>query len=93
LCVDAGHGGAGSVRFVVGDALGYALVRSGGVVVHLVLGQDGTQMSLAEYQHPVEELAAQGANEAFAGRVHARCPAKYAGLSLLSAESRCVTDR
>jgi hypothetical protein len=34
-------------------------------------------MSLAEYQHPVEELAAQGANEALAGRVHARRPAKY----------------
>src|ERR1019366_7585334 len=27
LCVDAGHRGAGSVRFVVGGALRYALVR------------------------------------------------------------------
>jgi hypothetical protein len=35
--VDVGYGGAGSVRFVVGDALGYALVRPGRVVVHLIL--------------------------------------------------------
>jgi hypothetical protein len=27
LCVDVGHGGAGSATFVVGDALGHALVR------------------------------------------------------------------
>ena len=32
LCVDAGRRGAGSVRFVVGDALRYALVRPGCVV-------------------------------------------------------------
>jgi len=43
-------------------------------VVHLVLGQDGAQMSLAEDQHAVEELAAQGADEALADRVHARRP-------------------
>jgi hypothetical protein len=43
LCVDAGHRGAGSVRFVVGDALRYALVRPGCVVVRLVVGQDGAQ--------------------------------------------------
>ena len=30
-------------------------------------------MSLAGDQHQVEDLAAQGADEAFAGRVHARC--------------------
>jgi hypothetical protein len=48
LCADVGRGGAGSVRFVAGDALGDALVRSGGVVVHLVFGQDGTQVCLAE---------------------------------------------
>ena len=47
-CVDVGRGGAGSVRFVAGDALGDALVRPGGVVVHLVFGQDGTQVCLAE---------------------------------------------
>ena len=41
LSIDAGHGGAGSVRFVAGDTLGDALVRPGRVVVHLVLGQDG----------------------------------------------------
>jgi hypothetical protein len=32
LCVYAGHGGARSVRFAVGDALGDALVRPGRVV-------------------------------------------------------------
>ena len=57
LCVYAGHGGARSVRFVVGDALGDALVRPGRVVVRLVLGQDGAQMPLAEDQHPVEEFS------------------------------------
>jgi hypothetical protein len=68
-CVDDGHGGSGNVRLVVGDALGDALVRSGGVVVHLVVGQDGSQVCLAEDQDPVEELSAQGADQAFAGRV------------------------
>jgi hypothetical protein len=72
LCVDVGHGGAGSVRFVVGDVLGDALVRPGRVVVRLVLGQDGAQMSLAEDQDAVEEFSAEGADEAFADRVHAR---------------------
>ena len=62
----------GSVMSGIGDALGDALVRPGRVVVRLVLGQDDRQMSLAEYQHPVEELAAQGADKAFADRVHAR---------------------
>ena len=71
-CVDAGHGGAGSVTFVVGDALRYALVRPGRAVVHLILSQDGVQVCLAEDQHPAEELAAQGPDEAFAGCVHAR---------------------
>jgi magnesium chelatase family protein len=69
LCVYAGHGGARSVRFAVGDALGDALVRPGRVVVRLVLGQDGAQMPLAEDQHPVEEFPAQGADEALADRV------------------------
>ena len=70
--VYAGHGGARSVRFAVGDALGDALVRPGRVVVRLVLGQDGAQMPLAEDQHPVEEFSAQGADEALADRVHPR---------------------
>ena len=39
-CADVGHGGVGSDAFVVGDALGDALVRPGGVVVRLVFGQD-----------------------------------------------------
>jgi hypothetical protein len=41
----------------------------GRVVVQLVFGQDGAQVCLAEDQHAVEELAAQGADGAFAGRV------------------------
>ena len=53
LCADVGHGGAGSVRFVAGDVLSDALVRSSRVVVHLVLGQDGAQMPLAAVHSPV----------------------------------------
>src|SRR6266704_2277521 len=71
-CVDVGYGRGMSVAFVVGDALGDALVRPGRVVVHLVFGQDGPQMRLAEDKHAVEDLAAQGADEALAGRVHPR---------------------
>ena len=67
-----GHGGAGSVTFVVEDVLGDALVRSGCVAVRLVVGQGGAQMPFAEDQHAVEELSAQGADEPLAGRVHAR---------------------
>ena len=48
--VDIGHGGAGSVVFVVRDVLGYALVRPGSVVVDLVLGQDGAQLRVAGNQ-------------------------------------------
>ena len=47
LAIDVAHGGAGSFVSVVGDALGDALVRPGGVVVGLVLGQDGAQVPLA----------------------------------------------
>ena len=61
-----------SVTFAGGDALGDALVRPGVVVVRLVLGQDGAQVRLAEDQHAVQELATQGADEAFADRVHPR---------------------
>jgi hypothetical protein len=65
-----GCGDAGNVTFAVGDALRDVLVRPGRVVVGLVLGQDGAQMRLTEDQHAIEELAAQGTEEAFAGRVH-----------------------
>src|SRR5690349_19648202 len=47
-------------------------MRPGRVVVRLVFGQDGAQVALAEDQHPVEELAAQGTYKAFADRIHAR---------------------
>ena len=70
LNIGVGHGGRGSGASGIGDALGDALVRPGGVVVSLVFGQDAAQMLLAEDQDAVEELAAQGADEAFAGRVH-----------------------
>jgi hypothetical protein len=53
----------------VGDALGDALVRPGRVVVHLVFGQDGTQVGLPEDQHAVQELTTQGADEALADRI------------------------
>ena len=56
----------------VGDALGDVLVRPGRVVVHLVFGQDGTQVGLPEDQHAVQELTTQGADEALADRIHPR---------------------
>jgi len=40
------------------------------ILLGLVLDQDGAQMCLTEDQHAVEELAAQGTEEAFAGCVH-----------------------
>ena len=46
--------------------------RPGRVVVHLVFGQDCAQMALPENQHAVQELPAQGADEALADRVHPR---------------------
>ena len=62
---------AGS-RVRVRDALAGALMGPGGVVMLLVFGQDGAQMYLVEDQGPVEELAAQGAGQALADRVHMR---------------------
>jgi hypothetical protein len=41
--------------------------------VGLVFGQDGVQVLLAEDQDAVEELAAQGADEAFADCVAPHC--------------------
>src|SRR3984957_20294867 len=53
-------------------ALVDALMRPGGVVVLLVLGQDGPQVRFAENEAAIEELAPQRADEALAGRVHPR---------------------
>jgi hypothetical protein len=53
-----------TVVFTVGDALGDALARPGRVVVHLIFGQDGAQMAFPEDQHAVQELPAQGTDEA-----------------------------
>jgi hypothetical protein len=61
---------AGSFALTAGNLLGDALMWLGRVVVNLVLGQDGAQVRLAQDQHTVEELAAQGADEALTGRVH-----------------------
>ena len=72
LCVDVGHGAADTIAFVVGNVLGDALVRPGGVVMRLISGQDGMQVLLAEDQHAIQELAAQGADQALADRVHPR---------------------
>jgi hypothetical protein len=72
LDIEVSHGGWGSVVSGIGDMLSNALMRPGAVVVRLVFGQDGAQVGLAEDQHAVEELAAQGADKAFAGRVHPR---------------------
>ena len=72
FAVEIGNGEVATVVFTVGDTLGDALVRPGRVVVHLVLGQDGTQMALPKEQHAVEELTAQSADEALADRVHPR---------------------
>ena len=72
FAVEVRNGEVATVVFTAGDALGDALVRPGRVVVHLVFGQDGAQVALAEDQHPVEEFSAQGAGEALADRVHPR---------------------
>jgi hypothetical protein len=72
FAVEVGNGGVATVVFAVGDALGDALVRPGRVVMRLVLGQDGAQVALAEDQHAVEELSAQGTDKALAGCIHAR---------------------
>jgi len=70
LDIEIDCGDAGDFALTAGNPLGDALMRPGRVVLDLVLDQDGAQMRLAEDQHVVEELAAQGAGEAFAGRVH-----------------------
>jgi hypothetical protein len=45
-----------------------------GRAVGLIFGLDGTQMCLAQDQDPVEYLAAQGADEAFADSVYVGSP-------------------
>ncbi len=62
----------GRMVFSVGDALADSLVRAGGVVVLLILGQDGAQVGFAEDQHAVQEFAAQRADEPLTGRVGPR---------------------
>src|SRR2546430_2535133 len=69
---EIGHGGRWSGASGIGDALSDALVRPRGAVVELVFSHHGAQVCLAEDQQTVEELAAQDASEAFAGRIHAR---------------------
>ena len=73
LSIDVGHHRAGGVTFVGRDALRYALVGPGGVVVVLIFREDGSQVRFAEDQRPVEDFAAQRADEALADRVHPGC--------------------
>ena len=61
---------AGNLAITARNPLGDALMWPGGVVVDLLIDQDGAQVRLVEDQHAVQELAAQGTEEAFAGRVH-----------------------
>jgi hypothetical protein len=68
--VEVGHGGAGRVTICVGDMLGDALVRPGRVVVRLIFREVRTQVRLAVDQRPVEDFAAQRADEALADRIH-----------------------
>ena len=51
---------AGNFALRAGNPLGDALMGPGSVVVNLVLDQDDAQMRLADDQHAVEELSAQG---------------------------------
>ena len=83
----------GSGRVAVRDALGDALMRPGGVVMLLVLGQDPAQMPLAENQDSVQELPAQRADEALAGCVHpGRLDGRAPGyISLGFADPRRIT--
>ena len=72
FAVEVGNSEVAAVVFAVGDALGDALVRPSRVVMHLVLGQDGAQVRLAENQQAVEEFPAQGADDPLADRVGRR---------------------
>ena len=69
-----GHGGPGDVTVAAGDVLCDALVRPGGVVMRLIFRENGAQVRLIEDQRPVEDFAAQRADETLADRVHPRCP-------------------
>ena len=69
---EIGFWSAGRIVLTAGDALVDALMGPGGVVVLLVFGQDGAQVCLAEDEAMVEKLAAQGTDQALAGRVHSR---------------------
>jgi hypothetical protein len=66
-CGDAGAG------VTVRDALVDTLMGPGGVVVLLVVGQDSAQVRLVQDKDSVQELPAQGADQAVADRVHPRC--------------------
>jgi len=72
FAVEVGNGGVATVVFAVGDALSDALMRPSRIVMRLVFGQDGAQVPLAEDQHAVEELPAQGTDKALAGCIHPR---------------------
>jgi hypothetical protein len=72
LSIDLRHRRTGSVTFVARNALRYALVGSGKIVV-LIFRENSTQVRFAEDQRPIQDFAAQRADEALADRVHPGC--------------------
>ena len=71
--VEVDNRGGGLFRIIVGDALGDALVGSGGVVVGRVFGQDVSQVVLGEDLGVVEYLPLDASDEAFADGVGTGC--------------------
>ena len=59
----------GHRRVGVRISLIQALMRSAGVVMDRVLGQDPAQMPWPENQYPVQELTAERSDDTFADRV------------------------
>lgn len=53
-----------------------SLVRTGFVVEMHELGDEVSEMVLAEDENVIEQFAAQGPSEPFGERVHVRCPGR-----------------
>jgi hypothetical protein len=84
---------AGNLAVTVRNPLGHAPMRPGGVVVDLVLDQDGPQMRFTEDQHAVQELAAQGTEEAGArGSGDARTSLRRAADIILAGLAGALND-
>jgi hypothetical protein len=61
-------------------------VRPVGVEVHHVLGQHCPKLALVEDQHPIQQLAADGADPSLGDGVRPRCPHR-------GAQGRCCVER